>query len=191
LSKTLAERAAWDFNNSLPEAERFEIVTINPSFVIGKPLHCHAGFTSGEIITKLVSGEFPVMRIKFPCVRVEDVALAHLRAIQRPEAAGKRFILSCESLWMRDIATSMANEFNPQGFRIKTGEISYYLVWVISIFMRELNLVLGQWDKELNLDHTRAEQILGIQFQPVKEGINQMVYSMLDAGIIPDQRKKK
>jgi dihydroflavonol-4-reductase len=138
------------------------MATINPSLVVGKPLHVHSGFTSGEVITKLFTGEFPVMNIKFPIVRVEDVSLAHLRAITTPEAAGKRFILSSESLWIREIAQSMANEFNPQGFRVKTGEMSYALVWVISIFMKELNVVLSQWGQQLNLDHSNAEKVLGI-----------------------------
>jgi len=37
-SKTLAERAAWEFLNSLPEAERFEMVVINPVFILGPAL---------------------------------------------------------------------------------------------------------------------------------------------------------
>ena len=191
LSKTLAEKAAWNFVGSLPEGERFEMVTILPSLVVGKPLHVHTDFTSGEIVTKLFTGEFPVMNIKFPIVRVEDVALAHLKAITVPEAAGKRFVLNSESLWVREIAQSMANEFNPQGFRVKTGEMSYALVWVISIFMRELNIVLSQWGQQLEVDHSQTERVLGIEFRSVLEGINEMVYSLIDAGIIPDKRAKK
>jgi len=87
LSKTLAEKAAWDFQKSLPENERFEIVTICPSLVVGKPLHAHAGFSSGEVATKIFTGEYPVLKIQFPMVRVEDVALAHIRAVKTPEAA--------------------------------------------------------------------------------------------------------
>ena len=37
-SKTLAERAAWDYQKSLPEDQRFEIVTVNPCFVMGPTL---------------------------------------------------------------------------------------------------------------------------------------------------------
>ena len=37
-SKTLAERAAWDFLANLPEQERFELTTINPSVIIGLSL---------------------------------------------------------------------------------------------------------------------------------------------------------
>lgn len=69
--------------------------------------------------------------------------------------------------------------------------MSYALVWVISIFMKELNVVLSQWGQQLNLDHSNAEKVLGIQFHSVTEGINEMVYSLIDAGLIPDKRAKK
>jgi hypothetical protein len=84
----------------------------------------------------------------------------------------------------------MATEFNHQGFNIKTAPMSYALVWIVSIFMRELNQVLSKWDQELLLDHSQAERVLGVKFQPVLTGVNEMVYALLDAGIIPDKRKK-
>ena len=43
------------------------------------------------------------MKIKFPFVRVEDVAQAHLQAIKVPEAAGHRFVLNGKALWMREV----------------------------------------------------------------------------------------
>jgi len=113
LSKTLAEKAAWNFLKELPDGEKFEMATINPSLVVGKPLHAHAGFSSAEIVMKTFTGEFPVLNIKFGLVRVEDVSLAHLRAITTPEAAGKRFILSGQNIWLREVAQIMATEFNP------------------------------------------------------------------------------
>jgi nucleoside-diphosphate-sugar epimerase len=48
-SKTMAEKAAWDFQASLPEEERFEIVTICPGMVLGPNLN-KANFTSGDTI---------------------------------------------------------------------------------------------------------------------------------------------
>ena len=38
-SKVLAERAAWDFQASLPEDCRMEIVTINPGLIVGPNLN--------------------------------------------------------------------------------------------------------------------------------------------------------
>jgi len=48
-SKTLAERAAWDFQKSLPEEDRFEIVTINPALVMG-PTLIPGDFSSGQVL---------------------------------------------------------------------------------------------------------------------------------------------
>jgi len=118
LSKTLAERAAWHFHQSLPESERFEMVTILPGFIVGRPLHCHDGFTSAQILQKIFTGEFPVLRIVFPVVRVDDVALAHLKAIIVKEAANQRFSLIAETKWIRDLCQGMADEFNHQGYNV-------------------------------------------------------------------------
>ena len=34
-AKTLAEKAAWNFQKEMPEESRFELVSINPGFVMG------------------------------------------------------------------------------------------------------------------------------------------------------------
>src|SRR6185295_4892244 len=57
-SKTLAERAAWDFVASLPPERRFELAVINPGFVLGPFLNADAG-TSGEVVRKLLAREMP------------------------------------------------------------------------------------------------------------------------------------
>ena len=163
----MAEKVAWNFLKELPDGEKFQMTTICPSLVVGKPLHTHAGFTSAEIVMKMFTGDFPIMNVKFGIVRVEDVSLAHLRAITTPEAAGKRFILSGETMWLRDMAQNMAAEFNPLGYRVKTGETSYALMWIVSIFMKEVNSVLGLWGQDVHFDHSQAEKILGIEFQSV------------------------
>ena len=54
-SKTLAERAVWAYQSSMPENNRFEIVTICPGLVVGKPL-LNYGFASGDVISALMSG---------------------------------------------------------------------------------------------------------------------------------------
>ena len=38
-SKTYAEKAAWDYLNSLPENEKFPMATINPGFIYGPNLN--------------------------------------------------------------------------------------------------------------------------------------------------------
>ena len=91
-SKTLAEKAAWDF---VKKTGAFELVTINPSIVIG-PIISKSDFTSGEFIRKVLIGTSDSTPEKFsmPFVDIRDVARAHLQAILVPNAAGERFILS-------------------------------------------------------------------------------------------------
>ena len=80
-SKTLAEKAAWDFIDALPDGEKFELVTINPGLVFGPNLN-EAQFESGDLIKKLMLKQmFAIPNIKFVLVDVRDVAQAHLRAI--------------------------------------------------------------------------------------------------------------
>lgn len=85
-SKTLAERAAWEYLEKLPENERFGLTTINPGFVFG-PTLVSTGFSSGEVIKNLMVGTYPVLiKLSFPSVDVRDVALAHFRALTTDEA---------------------------------------------------------------------------------------------------------
>ena len=85
-SKTLAEKAAWDYMHSLPEEERFEIVTINPVLIMGPSL-ITGDFSSGQVIMKLLSGKFPGMpKIMMPIVDVRNCAEAHLQALKVDEA---------------------------------------------------------------------------------------------------------
>jgi len=73
-SKTLAEKAAWEYLNSLPQEEKFELVTINPVLILGPSL-VNTDFTSGLIIKKLMDGKYPGMpKIMMPIVDVRDCA---------------------------------------------------------------------------------------------------------------------
>ena len=78
---------AWEIWNEIPEQERFELVVINPSFILGPSL-IKTDFLSGQVIRKILSGKFPGMpKVMLSLVDIRDTALAHLRAITVPEAA--------------------------------------------------------------------------------------------------------
>ena len=54
-SKTLAEKAAWDFVEFLPDDEKFAVATVNPGLVVG-PNYNTAKFTSGDIVKMIMTG---------------------------------------------------------------------------------------------------------------------------------------
>jgi len=81
-SKTLAERAAWDFVDKLPEHEKFELSTVNPCLVFG-PTLVKTDFSSGKIMNMFMQGQIPcgVPLMSFSLVDVRDVAQAHLNCL--------------------------------------------------------------------------------------------------------------
>ena len=120
-SKTLAEKVMWDFREALPEAERFDCVSINPSLIMG-PAAQTLEFASGGIMRDMMASSGTVGRTKMGMVDVRDVAKAHLLAIKNDAAKNQRFLLVSRSAWRSEMATCLAGEFNPQGWNIGTEE---------------------------------------------------------------------
>lgn len=117
-SKTLAEKAAWDYVQSLPEDQRFELVTICPTMVLG-PTLLSEHFSSGMMVLGYMNGS------KTECspgemgvVDVRDVAKQHLEAVRRPDAANQRFISYAERKKFIDIAQDLHDAFASKGFSV-------------------------------------------------------------------------
>jgi nucleoside-diphosphate-sugar epimerase len=189
-SKTLAEQAAWDYQRSLPEGDRFELVTINPSLILG-PALIASDFTSGALIQKIMSGAFPGMpKVQFPLVDVRDVALAHLRAITVPEAKDNRFVLNHYCVWFKDIAIILQNHYGSQ-YPIKTSELKYCTLKLASWFDESAKVILPLWGQEFNVLNDKSKRILGIEYHKMDDTLVSMAESMIEAGLIKDKRKKK
>lgn len=78
-SKILSEKAAWEFWNTLPENERFELVSLNPGNLFG-PAFKKEEFASANIIRAIVTWSriFGFPKIYYQVVDVRDAAFAHL-----------------------------------------------------------------------------------------------------------------
>ncbi|TNV77308.1 hypothetical protein FGO68_gene2508 [Halteria grandinella] len=188
-SKTLAEKAAWEFLKSLPEDERFELVTINPVLILGPSLVA-ADFSSGQIIGAIMGGKYPGMpKIMLSIVDVRDVALAHFQALKVKEAANKRFILSDRGLWFLEIA-NILHTIYPE-YRIAQSELGYCPIKVISWFDKKAARVLPKWGKNEVINSTRSREILGIEYITAEEAILEITKSLINNGVIPDKRVNK
>lgn len=99
----------------LPEAERFELVCVNPTFIQGPGFteHIGAGFTSAEFIADFLTGKKVVERRKMALVDVRACAQAHLNAIKFPEARNQRFMLINGMYSFKEMSDALAAEFVP------------------------------------------------------------------------------
>ncbi|MBE7450941.1 MAG: NAD-dependent epimerase/dehydratase family protein [Kofleriaceae bacterium] len=187
-SKTLAERAAWDYLAGLPAGERVELCTINPGLVLG-PLLAADVSTSGEVVRKLLARELPgCPDIGWAVVDVRDVAAAHLAAMTTPAAAGQRFIVAIEHASMLDIARILDAELGSRGFRVPTRRVPGWVLRLVSLWDRTARLAVQELGKRQDLSSARAREVLGWQPRSLREMVIDMAESMIAHGVVPAPR---
>eukprot|EP00914_Ancora_sagittata_P013490 GHVO01026547.1.p1 GENE.GHVO01026547.1~~GHVO01026547.1.p1 ORF type:complete len:397 (+),score=40.31 GHVO01026547.1:111-1193(+) len=184
-SKTLAERAAWDFVEKLSDEERFELATINPGYVVGPVLSGSADATSMEIPRRLMQKELPMLAKLYMVVcDVRDVAQAHVNAMTIPEAAGNRHLVTSGGMWMKEMAMALDEEFKDQGYSIPMREAPNFLISVFGVFDASLKMIRPMLGITQKVDNTRLRTVLGIEPIDMKKSFVDMAYSMVDRGFI-------
>lgn len=196
-SKVRAEQAGWELLKEVNAARAatgatpFELAVINPGFVIG-PIATDGAGSSTEVYFRLLDGAMPAIpALSFPSIDVRDVAIAHLKAMLLPGAAGKRFILTNGCYPMRQMAADLAAEFARHGYKIPTGKLPSWLVRLGAFFDGGLNLVVPQLDVEVRLDNAAASSVLGMKWKPLKAANVATAYSLIARGLLPDKSAGK
>ncbi|XP_076324284.1 uncharacterized protein LOC143232573 [Tachypleus tridentatus] len=190
-SKTMAERAAWDFVKDLPEDKKFELAVINPSLVLGPVLTSTLG-TSNEIVKRLLERGMPLVpKVNFSVCDVRDVALAHLKAMTTPSSDGHRHIISTQTVWLKDIALMLTKEFKPQGYRVPTMNAPYFAVWLNSFIDKSTRLLLPRIGREFKFDNSRMKEVLDIIPRDLSQTILDTAYSLIENGLVKKSKKYK
>lgn len=190
-SKTIAERAAWDYIDGLPDDQRIELVTVNPGLVLG-PVLSGDFSTSGEVVRKLLSREMPgCPDVGWAVVDVRDVADAEVAAMTAPEAAGKRFVLAIEHASLLDIATVLRDNFSGRGFKVPTRKVPGWLLKLVSVWDKTAKLAVQELGKRQDVSHERATRILGWQPRPLDEMVTSMGESMIEYGVVAPRGQRK
>ena len=180
-SKTLAERAAWDF---IEQHTTLELATINPGMVIGPFLNSHFS-PSIETIRKLMNGSYPgCPRFGWSFVDVRDVAAAHIAAMTTPEAAGLRFCCINEFAWMQDLAKILSAEFSGQGYKIPTRGLPDFAVRIAAIFDKTARMVLPTLGVRVDFSNEQIRHVLKWQPRPLTESVIATGKSLIEFGIV-------
>ncbi|ALN75050.1 aldehyde reductase [Aureimonas sp. AU20] len=116
-SKTIAERAAWDF--VAREGGGLELTVVNPTGIFGPALSADLSASLG-LVKAILEGETPAPpAMSFGVVDVRDVADLQLRAMTGTEAAGERFIaVAGPAISLRDVAQILREEFGEKANRV-------------------------------------------------------------------------
>jgi nucleoside-diphosphate-sugar epimerase len=182
-SKTLAERAAWDF--VAREGGGLELSVVNPTGIFGPVLGPdYSG--SIEIIKSLLDGAMPaVPRIYFGVVDVRDVVDLHLRAMTAPEAKGERFIaVAGETMSILDIARVLRRELGPAARRVPRFQAPDWLVRLAATRIPLLRYALPMLGKVRRSTSAKATRLLGWQARSNEEAILASAESLIRLGLV-------
>jgi nucleoside-diphosphate-sugar epimerase len=180
-SKTLAERAAWDFIER--EGGGLELSVVNPVGVFGPVLGSDFS-TSLQLVKRLLDGAMPGLpRVAFGIVDVRDVADLHVRAMTAPAAAGERFLAVVgDFMTVAEIAALLRERMGADARKVPTRMLPNWLVRVVSLFDRSVRQITPELGKVKQASNAKAKRELGWDPRSNEEAIVASAESLLRVG---------
>jgi nucleoside-diphosphate-sugar epimerase len=188
-SKTLAERAAWDF--VAREGRDLELSVVNPVGVFG-PVLASDYSTSILIVQRMMDGTIPgCPRLHFGVVDVRDVADLHIRAMTHPAAKGERFLaVAGDFMSMLDIAKVLKSRMGAAAKRVPTRQLPNWLVRIASMRDPAVRQIVPELGKRKNATNEKARRVLGWSPRSNDEAIVATAESLVRLGLLRDSAKK-
>mmetsp|Transcript_13204 Transcript_13204/g.23414 ORF Transcript_13204/g.23414 Transcript_13204/m.23414 type:complete len:360 (-) Transcript_13204:1528-2607(-) len=179
LSKTLAEKKAWDLYRSQGESKRWRLVTINPGFVVGPAPILPETSESVTIVRRILSGEFrwAGIRLGSGTVDVRDVAAAHCAVLSRGESSG-RYLCVAQSGFINDIAIAASEATGRKVdscFMIPKPIVWALAPWAVGVSRKTIE---GWVNNEPKYDTSKIRSEFGFAFIPLKESVRDMIKAM-------------
>lgn len=187
-SKTLAERAAWDF--IAREGGSLELATVNPVGIFGPVLAADYA-TSILMVQRLMDGAVPgCPRLSFGVVDVRDVADLHLRAMTNPAAKGERFLaVSGDFMTMLEMAQVLKARLGNAARRVPTRGLPDWIVKLVSFFDPSVGQILPELGKSKNATSEKARRLLGWAPRSREDALVATAQSMLDLGLLKETKR--
>lgn len=161
-SKTLAERAAWEFAEK--DTCSIELAVVNPGAVLGPTLTGNLSGQSMTMVSDMLQGKLPMIPdLSVPLVDVRDVATLHVRAMEEEQAAGKRFIAaSAKAIPYMEVAKILkSNGYS----KVSTRRAPTALIWLASFVSRDAKGMLTMLGRCVDADIQRTVETL--QWRPM------------------------
>ena len=182
-SKTIAERAAWDFIKA--EGGGLELAVVNPVGVLGPVLGPDFS-TSILLVERLLQGAIPMApKASFGLVDVRDVADLHIRAMTDPAANGERFLaMAGESMSIFEVGQVLRANLGEAARKVPTREAPNWMIRMMALFSPEARALAPQLGRAMNTRYDKASRVLGWKPRSNEEAIMATAKSLLDQGLV-------
>lgn len=180
-SKTLAEQEAW----KIAEAQdRFKLVTVNPSLVIGPALNDRPTSESFNIVRQMGDGTMKrgAPKLGLGVVDVRDLARAHMEAGYREDADG-RHIISGHNTNILELGKALIEKYGDR-YPVPRQSLPKWVVWLVGPIVGGISrkFVANNVDVKWRADNTKSKRALGMTYRPMKTSMEEMFQQMIDAG---------
>ncbi len=157
-SKTLAEKAAWDFYHNQTTGDKMELTVVNPGPIYGPTLTGNLTGASMSMVKDMMTGKMPMQpNAHYVMSDVRDVAKIHVAAIDNTRSNGERFIVTSEKLYS---FVGVASILRDNGFKKATPRKAPSLVVkFMSLFNREMKGMLPFLDAKISADISATKQV--------------------------------
>jgi dihydroflavonol-4-reductase len=186
ISKTMAEKAAWDFFRSQKGDHSIELVVINPGGITGPSLTHNLDGTSMGMVAQMIGGKMSMVPdLSFPMVDVRDVAKLHVQALTKKDINGKRFIAARkQTTHFLEIASILKEN----GYeKASTKKAPLFLLKIIALFDPEVKALLTSVGKHPTVDISDTEATFDWDPIPLKKSVLDMAQSVEQA-LQPDNQ---
>ena len=181
-SKTVAEKEAW---KTCKEQKRWDLVVINPSFVLGPSLNPNAMFESKKFMLQMGNGDLKsgAPDVTMGMVDVRDVSKAHIIAGFSESAKG-RHILSGETHTLLEAGGFIKEKFGDK-YPVPTRNAPKFLIWILAPFIGiKRNFVSKNIGYKIDFDNSKSKKELGISYSPVKKAVIDFFQQFIDQGLV-------
>lgn len=181
-SKVMAERKAWEICKN---QSAWDLVTINPSLVMGPSLTTQTQSTSIDVMRDLGSGRqrTGVPMLEFGVVDVREVARAHIQAGFRANAQG-RYILTAHTASLLQMATILRARF-PK-YPLPRKQLPKFLVKLVAPIAAGVSreFIEKNVGYALHFDSSRSSNDLSVKYRPLTETLCDHFAQMIDDGLL-------
>ncbi len=181
-AKTLAEKEAWIVTQT---QDRWDLLTINPGWMLGPSLSTRTDSTSIKEMIALGRGDYKsgVPKLWMGVVDVRDVAAAHIAAGFTPEASGRHILVSQERTLL-EIAAILRKHFGDR-YPFPRREVPKFLFWLVApLYGHTRRFVRRNVGIPIKFDNTYSISDLKITYTPVEETIQAHFQQIIDDGLL-------
>jgi nucleoside-diphosphate-sugar epimerase len=170
-SKVRAEKEAWAINE---KQDRWDLVVICPSLVVGPSLSPGSESGSLALLDELMGGEFfyGAANINFSTVDVREVAYAHVRAAEVPEASGRYIVSHSRMNSLLEIAR-MIRPVHARPYLLPRFQLPNIALtrWIGARYGLTPEFIEKHVGIAFAVDNHRSIEELGVSYRPIQDSL--------------------